>query len=217
MNRNSALNSDKMLNETFFLTGIGTDVGKTVVSAILAQALKAHYWKPVQAGDLDNSDSIKIGRLAPKATVLPEAFKLQHPMSPHAAANLEGRSIDLSELQVPQITGPLLIEGAGGLLVPFNNQGDTWLDWLKQNPMPIVLVSRHYLGSINHSLLTAKVLQDTGLIIRGWIFVGDENKDTEQIILSTTKVPMIARIPLANNGVDAEFVASQALELSLRS
>lgn len=205
-----------MLNETFFLTGIGTDVGKTVVSAILAQALEAHYWKPVQAGDLDNSDSIKIARLAPKAKVLPEAIKLEHPMSPHAAANLEGRQIELSELKVPAIDGPMLIEGAGGLLVPFNNQGETWLDWLKLNPMPIVLVSRHYLGSINHSLLTAKVLQDAGLTIRGWIFVGDENKGTEQIILNTTKIPMIGRVPFSKSGVDAEFVATQAQEFLLR-
>jgi dethiobiotin synthetase len=191
------------------VTGIGTDVGKTVVSSILAEALKASYWKPVQAGDLDNSDSIKVDRYTENVTILPEAFKLTEPMSPHAAAEIDGISISSSDISIPNVEGNLVIEGAGGLMVPINSNGLTYADLFEKWKLPTVVVSRHYLGSINHTLMTIEVLKSRGVEIAGLIFVGEENKGTESIILKTTGVKMIARIPIADE-VNEEFIKSQA-------
>lgn len=198
-----------MSNQRYIITGIGTDVGKTVVSAIVSEALSASYWKPVQAGDLKSSDSIKIKEYTSSIKVLPEAFKLSEPMSPHAAAAIDGITITLNDLQLPKIEGNLIVEGAGGLMVPLNNDGLTFADAISNWNLPTIIVSRHYLGSINHSLLTAEVLKSRGIEIAGFIFVGDENKATEEIILNTTGLSMIARIPIANE-LNKEFIKVQA-------
>lgn len=197
----------------FAITGIGTDVGKTVVSSIVAEALKASYWKPVQAGDLDNSDSIKVASYTSNVTVLEEAFRLTEPMSPHAAANIDGITISLSDLKLPQVDSNFIVEGAGGLMVPLNNDGLTFADAIVSWDLPTIIVSRHYLGSINHSLLTAEVLKARGVNIAGFIFVGDENKATESIILKHSGVKMIARIPMAEV-LDKTFIANQAEKIS---
>ena len=197
----------------FAITGIGTDVGKTVVSSIVAEALKASYWKPVQAGDLDNSDSIKVASYTSNVTVLEEAFRLTEPMSPHAAANIDGITISLSDLKLPQVDSNFIVEGAGGLMVPLNNDGLTFADAIVSWDLPTIIVSRHYLGSINHSLLTAEVLKARGVNIAGFIFVGDENKATESIILQHSGVKMIARIPMAEV-LDKTFIANQAEKIS---
>ena len=179
----------------YIITGIGTDVGKTVVSAIVAQALKAAYWKPVQAGDLDNTDSMKVDRYTNDAVkVLPEKFKLNYPMSPHAAAKLDGVSVRLEDFVLPEVEGNLIVEGAGGLLVPLNSEGLLFADLCQHLNLPIILVSRHYLGSINHTLMTIEILKSRKLNVAGIIFSGDENKATESIILEKTNVPMIGRI-----------------------
>lgn len=198
-----------LMNKKVVVTGIGTDVGKTVVSAILAQSLEANYWKPVQAGDLDNSDSIKVGRLAPKANVLPEGFRLTEPMSPHAAAIIDGIEIKLEDIVIPEVDGNLIIEGAGGLMVPINDNGLTYADVFEAWKLPVIVVSRHYLGSINHSLMTIEVLKSRGVEIEGIIFVGDENQATESIILKTTGLKMLARIPEADE-VNEQFIDEQA-------
>lgn len=177
-----------------FVTGIGTDVGKTVASAIITEALKADYWKPVQAGDLDNSDSHKIERyISNRQTIIhPSAYKLKTPASPHLAAMLDNISIDLNNIKEPETDNHLLVEGAGGLLVPLNDT-DTIAD-LIQPDYKVIIVSRHYLGSINHTLLTCEVMKSKGVTISGIIFNGDENPSTEEIILKKTGVPMIGRI-----------------------
>mgnify|MGYP002633026298 CR=1 FL=1 len=193
----------------YIITGIGTDVGKTVVSAILAEALKAFYWKPVQAGDLENSDSRKVEMLTQNVTILPEKYKLSAAMSPHAAAEIDGVKIELSEFEIPKVDGNLIIEGAGGIMVPLNKGGLTFLDVIESWKLPTVIVSKHYLGSINHSLLTSEVLKSRGVDVIGFIFVGEENKATEEIILKSTGLPMITRIPMAEN-VDKEFVIKQS-------
>lgn len=197
----------------FAITGIGTDVGKTVVSSIVAEALKATYWKPVQAGDLENSDSIKVSRFTSNVKVLGEAFRLTEPMSPHAAAEIDGVEITLSDLELPRVDSNFIVEGAGGLMVPLNNEGLTFADAIVSWNLPTIIVSRHYLGSINHSLLTAEVLKARGVNIAGFIFVGDENKATESIILKHSGVKMIARIPMAQV-LDKTFIASQAEKIS---
>ena len=193
----------------FTITGIGTDVGKTVVSSIVAEALKATYWKPVQAGDLDKSDSIKVESYTSNVKVLEEAYRLSEPMSPHAAAEIDGMTISLAKLKLPQVDSSFIVEGAGGLMVPLDNDGLTFADAIVSWGLPTIIVSRHYLGSINHSLLTAEVLKSKGIKIAGFVFVGDENKATESIILKHTGIRMIGRIPISEK-LDKNFIASQA-------
>jgi dethiobiotin synthetase len=197
------------MSKQYAITGIGTDVGKTVVSSIVAEALKASYWKPVQAGDLDNSDSIKVSNYTSNVKVLKEAFRLTEPMSPHAAAEIDGVKIELSDLTLPHVESNFVVEGAGGLMVPLNSDGLTFADAIAAWNLPTIIVSRHYLGSINHSLLTAEVLKLKGIEIAGFIFVGDENRATESIILKHTGLKMIARIPMAVQ-LDKSFIAEQA-------
>ena len=191
------------------ITGIGTDVGKTVVSAIVAQALGYDYWKPVQAGDLDNSDSIKVKALTKDITIIPERYRLTVPASPHFAAAHDQLTISSNDFQLPLSEQPILVEGAGGFLVPFNNQGLVFADLVTHWKLPVIVVSRHYLGSINHTLLTLEALKSRNVAVAGVVFVGEENLATESIILLKTGVKFIARIPITNV-VDAEFVSDQA-------
>lgn len=183
----------------YFISGIGTDVGKTIASAILVQALKSDYWKPIQSGDLDNSDSHKVKELISHSDCqfFGETYRLNQPLSPHASAPLDGIDIDLKEFELPKSEN-LIIEGAGGLLVPLNKK-DTILDLIIKLRVEVVLVSRHYLGSINHTLLTIDCLQKNNVPIKGIIFNGAENKPTESIILSKTKVPFLGRIEHIEN------------------
>lgn len=197
------------MNKQFIITGIGTDVGKTVVSAIVSEALQATYWKPVQAGDLDNSDSIKIKKLTQNVAVLPEGFQLTEPMSPHAAAEIDGVEISPENLNLPEVNGNFIVEGAGGLLVPINSNGFLYADAFAQWDLPTIVVSRHYLGSINHTLMTIEILKNRGIEIEGIIFVGGQHPTTEQAIMDLTGVRFIARIPIANE-VNQEFILEQA-------
>lgn len=193
-----------------FITGIGTDVGKTIASAIVTQALEADYWKPIQAGDLDNSDSHKIKRYLsnPVTKVHANAYALHTPASPHLAAAIDGVAISAQDIKEPATENPhLVIEGAGGVYVPVNNT-QTIAD-LIQPDYKVIVVSRHYLGSINHTLLTVEALKNRGVVIVGIIFNGDENPATEQVILSMTGLNVIGRI---NNEpyFDANVVAAYA-------
>jgi dethiobiotin synthetase len=176
-----------------FVTGISTDVGKTIASAILTEALEADYWKPIQAGDLEFSDSHKVARLISnkRSVIHQNSYALQTPMSPHAAAEIEGITIQGTKITEPKTTNDLIIEGAGGLLVPINDT-ETILDLIKPY-YKVVVVSRHYLGSINHSLLTIALLKERGYEV-AVLFSGDEHTTTEQIILSKTGIPCLGRI-----------------------
>lgn len=178
----------------YFITGISTEVGKTVVAAIVTEALKADYWKPVQAGDLDNSDTHKLKRLiSNEKTIFHEnAYKLKTPMSPHAAAEIDGLQIDLKKIIPPKTERDLIIEGAGGLLVPLNDKV-TILDLIKPE-YSVILVSRHYLGSINHTLLSVEALKSRGIKNIGIIFSGNEHPSTESIIKKMSNVEIIGRI-----------------------
>lgn len=200
------------MRKQFVITGIGTDVGKTVVSAIVAEALQATYWKPVQAGDLDNSDSIKVQRWTQNVKVLPEAFRLNQPMSPHAAAALDEIDISLEQLILTEFDGNLIVEGAGGVLVPINSNGLVFADLFAHWNLPVIVVSRHYLGSINHTLLTVELLKSRGIEIEGIIFNGEENLATEDIIVSISGAKKLGRIPIAAE-VNQEFVLQQAEQL----
>lgn len=176
-----------------FVTGISTEVGKTLAAAIITEALEADYWKPVQAGDLNDSDSHKIASLISntKTKIHQNSYALNTPMSPHAAAEIDGISIYTDQIVEPRTNNHLVIEGAGGILVPINNT-ETIADII-QPTYKVVVVSRHYLGSINHSLLTIDYLQKSGFDV-SIIFNGEPHQSTESIILKKTGVPSLGRI-----------------------
>lgn len=176
-----------------FVCGIGTDVGKTIVSAILVKALKADYWKPVQGGNLEESDSKRVKKMVPEAVCHPEAYRLHHPISPHHSAALEGIELKSERFHVPKTDKPLVIEATGGLLVPYRTDQLLIDEYLKWNCEWIV-VSRHYVGSINHTLMTLEVLRHRGVKLRGIIFNGTDQPYTEAAILACTDSPCIGHL-----------------------
>ncbi len=196
-----------------FITGIGTDVGKTVVSAMFAEALQADYWKPIQAGSLEHTDSDTVRELVTntKGTFHPEAFKLSQPLSPHAAAKLDGVEINLEKLIVPSTPNAIIIEGPGGLLVPLGG-GKLVVDLIAHFDAQPVIVSKHYLGSINHTLLTCEALKRRGYSPLGIMFVGEPLPDSESEILEQTKLRKIGHVPWSAK-VDKEFVSEYAAKL----
>lgn len=198
----------KEAKSTFFITGISTDVGKTIVSAIVTEALQADYWKPIQSGDLHNSDSDKVKKLISnsKSIFHPSAYALQTPASPHRAAQLDGVQIEIEKIIRPTTENQLVIEGAGGLLVPLNNQ-HTIADLMLPSDK-IILVSRHYLGSINHTLLTFEALKQRGLSVFGIVFSGESNPSSEAIILEKTNARLLGNIdeePYFDKNVIADY------------
>lgn len=205
------IDSNKMSSysaTSFFVTGIGTDVGKTVVSAILSEALQSCYWKPVQSGDLNNSDSIKVERWTKNVTIIPEKHRLNHPFSPHTSARLDNVSITL-EMTLPIVENTLIVEGAGGILVPLNDEGVTIGDWAQLLDIPVIVVVKHYLGSINHTLLTLEYLKSKSIQIAGIVVTGEKHEESERIIETITGQKIKLHIPLAVN-VDEQFVCEQA-------
>ncbi|MDQ3190310.1 MAG: dethiobiotin synthase [Bacteroidota bacterium] len=180
-----------------FVTGIGTDVGKTVASAILTEALHADYWKPIQTGSDLSSDSDFVKSLLSnkKSIVHPERYSFKHPLSPHAAAELEGQKILLSDIEIPKTRNSLIIEGAGGVLVPLN-ENEFMVDMIKKFNVETIIVIQNYLGSINHSLLTIEVLMKRKIKILGVIINGVPEKASEDIILKHTGVNFLGRINL---------------------
>lgn len=179
---------------SYFITGISTEVGKTIAAAIVTEALQADYWKPIQAGDLDHSDTHKVKELVSNDITQyhDNIFALQTPMSPHAAARIDNLSINPTTIKRPETKNNLVIEGAGGLLVPLNNR-DTIADLIHPTDK-VIVISRHYLGSINHTLLTLEYLKHRKIPTAGIIFSGNEHPSTEQIITTMTGVNVIGRI-----------------------
>ncbi len=177
-----------------FVTGISTDVGKTIVSAIITEALEADYWKPIQAGGLDHTDSDTIRDLISntKSVIHSERYKLNTPASPHLAAELDGIEIEKNNIIEPHTQNHLVIEGAGGLFVPINSSENV-IDLILPE-YEVVIVSRHYLGSINHTLMTIESLWNRNASILGIVFSGNENKPTEKLILDRTGLKMIGRV-----------------------
>jgi dethiobiotin synthetase len=183
------------MSGTIVVTGTDTDVGKTVFAAALTVALGARYWKPVQAGLADGSDAGSVVQLGvDPARVAPEAYRLATPCSPHRAAEIDGVTIDPARLALPPGDGPLVVEGAGGVLVPltrhwsFADQAAAW-------DRPVVLVARTALGTINHSLLSIEALRARGVPLRGVAFIGDAVEDSEAVIAEIGKVRRLGRLP----------------------
>ena len=179
-----------------FVTGIGTDVGKTVVSALLVEKLKADYWKPIQSGDLDNTDTMKVKALIsnPISAFHPEAYQLTQPFSPHKSAALDGITIDMNHIIIPQTNNQLIIEGAGGLMVPLNDKHFV-VDLIEKFEAEVVLVIKHYLGSINHTLLSLELLKQKKIKVKTLIFNGNVDEYSENIIKKHLDVNSILNLP----------------------
>jgi dethiobiotin synthetase len=179
----------------YFVTGIGTSVGKTIVSAIVTEALKADYWKPIQAGELNDSDSMKVRSLISNTTTFihPEVYRLMKPISPHAAAKSDKISIDLKKIKTPKTINTLVIEGAGGVMVPLNDKL-LIIDLIKKLKAEVILVVKNYLGSINHTLLTYEALKNKNIPIAGIVFNGKSTPSSEEYILNYTRLKCILRI-----------------------
>lgn len=177
------------------VAGIGTDVGKTVVSAILAKIFHADYWKPIQSGNEELSDGAKIASWLKDENhhIHETTYSLQAPLSPHHAARKENIKIAFEAFKVPTTKKNLIIEGVGGVLVPISLHHHT-LELFKSWNCQWVIVSKHYLGSINHTLLTAEILKLNKIPILGLVFNGLQNKDTEDAILEMTKLPLLGRL-----------------------
>ncbi len=193
-----------------FVTGIGTDIGKTIVSAVVVEALQADYWKPIQSGGLDYTDTQRVRNLTSnsKSQFYPENYLFKHPVSPHLAAAMENTSISPETLITPETKNTLVIEGAGGLMVPLNGNF-LMLHLIQQLQASVILVSKHYLGSINHTLLTASVLQANHIPVLGIVFNGNEHLDSETAILNNTALPLIGRVDFADV-IDKSFVKRNA-------
>ncbi len=184
------------MNPPIFVTGIGTGVGKTVVSAVLSERLKADYWKPIQCGEIEHLDSEWVRSIISNSLtkIHPERYRLRDPLSPHAAAANQGLKLSLSDFSIPQTQNRLVIEGAGGLMVPLNSS-ILVIDLIKHFRAKVVLVSKNYLGSINHTLLSIEALKSRELDLVGVVFNGDPTPQSEEIIVSNTGVRVLGRIP----------------------
>jgi dethiobiotin synthetase len=177
----------------FFITAIHTDSGKTLASAILTYALKADYWKPVQCGEPTDTDQIKTW-FGPEVICHPERYRLQTPASPHFAAEKEGVSIRLSDFKTPETDHNLIVEGAGGVLVPVSSK-ETIADLIEQLGLPVILVINHYLGALNHGLLTIRELKQRNILLAGIIFNGEDFQNAESILLQEAGCSCLLRIP----------------------
>jgi len=187
------------MSSDLFVTGTDTNVGKTVLSALLVAALDGTYWKPIQTGSSEGTDRQSVMRMAelPDERTLPECYCFEPPVSPHLAAKKAGVGIRLDRIRKPPVAskGPLIVEGAGGVLVPIN-EAQLMLGLIKHLSMPVVIASRSSLGTINHTLLTVKALRDAGAEIRGVVMIGKDNRDNERAVEHYGKVPIAGRIPV---------------------
>ncbi|MDH3710958.1 MAG: dethiobiotin synthase [Cyclobacteriaceae bacterium] len=195
----------------YFVTGIDTDVGKTVVSAVLTEALAADYWKPVQCGYPRDTETVASLVSNPHSKFHQEHWLLEEPASPHQAAAHQGLSLRLEDIKLPDYDTDLIIEGAGGLMVPLNQQ-ELLLDIAKKFADQVILVVRLYLGCINHSLLTIEVLKQHGLTLGGIIFNGDRNEHSESVIIEKSGVRQWLHLE-ANSKINSQKISAWAQEL----
>lgn len=166
----------------YFITGIGTGVGKTFVSALLCKANQWDYWKPIQCGSLENTDSDFVRSIADQSKIHPEKYLLKEAASPHQAAHHENVSISIHDFKLPDSNVPILVEGAGGLMVPLNYNGETMLDLIKHFNLPVIVVVNFYLGSINHTLLSLNQMKSAGIPIYCIVYNGSINLESKMII-----------------------------------
>jgi len=206
-----------MVQKEYFITGIGTDVGKTIVAAVLTEALEADYWKPIQAGNVESSDPMIVSNLVSnKITEIHRpVYSFEIPASPHFAAEKEGRNIDLKSIKKPVTKNHLVVEGAGGLLVPLNKK-DLVIDLIIQLQMPVILVVKNYLGAINHTLLSCEALAKRSVPVAGIIFNGGNRNENIPMIESYTGLKTLGQVPdmevLNKESISREAVKFAALK-----
>lgn len=181
----------------FVISGTDTGIGKTIFSAALASALSAYYWKPVQSGLAEETDSEIVARLGevPNEKILPEVYKLNTPVSPHLSAQIDGTLIHSEKFALPPLQSTLIIEGAGGLLVPLT-RSIVFADIFKIWQIPVILCARTTLGTINHTLLSLEALKTRSIPIHGICFIGDENLDTQNTIAAFGQIHVLGRLPI---------------------
>jgi dethiobiotin synthetase len=203
------------MNNTYFVTGIGTGIGKTIVSSILTEKLQADYWKPIQSGDLEISDSLFVGNLISntKTLIHPERYRLGQPLSPHLSAKIDGVHITTDSIKKPITDNSLIIEGAGGLMVPLNDK-ELICDLIKSLDAKVIVVSQNYLGSINHTLLTLEVLKANKISVEGLIFNGPANAETEDYIQNYSGVKVIGKVPFMSR-IDKEHIITAGQHINL--
>lgn len=192
----------------YFITAIDTDVGKTIISAIVVKALGAAYWKPIQCGDLAFSDTMKVESLVENVSTYSEAYALAFPLSPHESARLSDVKVRLEKFNLPNET-PIVVEGAGGVMVPLNDHGDLVIDIAKKIDAQIIVVIKNYLGSINHSLLTIDYLKRNNYKIKGLVINGESTPSSESIIEKISGCKILFRTPFCEN-VNSAFIEEQA-------
>ncbi|WP_259069693.1 dethiobiotin synthase [Mucilaginibacter sp. X4EP1] len=204
-----------MINRPIFITGIGTGIGKTLISAIIVEKLKADYWKPIQSGDLETSDTLTVRDLISNQISVfhPETYRLSQPFSPHKSAAIDGVLIDAHQFIIPKTANTLIIEGAGGLMVPLNNQF-LIIDLIKQLNAEVVLVSKNYLGSINHTLLSISVLKQWEIPIKGIVFNGSEDKYSQEYIVNYTGIEVLGHVPDYNT-IDKQTIIAAGNHIKL--
>ena len=205
-----------MSRRAIVVTGTDTDVGKTVFAAALAGALGASYWKPIQAGLEDGSDTQRVAALGglPPSAILPEAYRLTTPCSPHRAAQIDGVTIDPARLQLPKNNDRVVVEGAGGALVPITRDllfADMFAHW----GAPVVIVARTALGTINHTLLTIEALRRRSVPILGVAFIGEPQEDSEATIAAIGEVRCLGRLPLLDPLTPASLASAFAANFSM--
>jgi len=182
----------------YFVTGIGTDIGKTLISAIMVEALGADYWKPIQSGLPRDTETVQKLVDNPEAVFHPEAFVLNTPASPHAAAEIDGVALTIDGVTMPNTTNTLVIEGAGGTMVPLSHK-EFIIDMVPKLQAEVVLVANFYLGSINHTLLTFELLKQRGYPVKGIIFNGDVNPQSEEVIMEQAWFPCLMHVGQEEN------------------
>ncbi|HRD38963.1 MAG TPA: dethiobiotin synthase [Bacteroidia bacterium] len=201
--------------KNYFVSGIGTNVGKTIVSAILTEALSADYWKPIQSGTIEGTDKESVRSLVSNTMSVfhPEAYLLKEPASPHLAAKLEDVKIEKRNIQLPYTSNKMIIEGAGGLLVPINEK-EYVIELAQQFNASVILVVSSYLGCINHSLLSIDYLLNHNYKIHGLMLNGDFQADVKSAIINYKNIPVLAEIPFSKSA-NKEFISEQASKLNI--
>ena len=199
----------------YFVSGIGTNVGKTIFSAILTEALSADYWKPIQSGTIEGTDKESVRSLVSNTISVfhPEAYLLKEPASPHLAAKLEDVKIEKRNIQLPYTSNKMIIEGAGGLLVPINEK-EYVIELAQQFNASVILVVSSYLGCINHSLLSIDYLLNHNYKIHGLILNGDFQEDVKSAIINYKNIPVLAEIPFSKSA-NKEFISEQASKFNI--
>lgn len=194
-----SLLSTAPVRKGFFITGTDTNVGKTVLSALLCAALQGRYWKPIQTGACEGTDRqhVKAWAGVNDALLFPEAYIFNDPLSPHLAARRAGSEIELAQIGLPAANSgmPLIVEGAGGVMVPINSQ-QFMTDLMRHLALPAILVARSTLGTINHTLLSVQCLRNAGIELHGVVLIGPENADNKAAIEHYGKVRIVGQIPL---------------------